>query len=78
MAGSISHSAGSRSRAQSTPGDHPIPITRVEKIDSEPSHGEVPGTEAYEMRKRDAEPDIVRQAGDRPGKLTPSLTLQSD
>jgi len=35
----------------------PIPTTRVERVDDEPSHGEVPGTEAYDMRTADAAPD---------------------
>jgi len=59
-----SHSASSRSRAPSTPGDLPVPITRVEMVESEPSHGEVPGTEAFEIRKGDAEPDVVEQVED--------------
>ncbi|KAM0341734.1 hypothetical protein ACHAPU_009867 [Fusarium lateritium] len=37
----------------------PIPKTRVEKVDDEPSHGEVPGTQAYEMRGQDAMPDEI-------------------
>jgi len=37
----------------------PIPITRVEKVDDEPRHGEVPGTPAYDIRTRDAVPDEV-------------------
>lgn len=37
----------------------PIPITRVERVDDEPAHGEVPGTEAYKMRTQDAVPDEV-------------------
>jgi hypothetical protein len=57
-----------RSRAASNPGDMPIPITKVEKVDSTPSYGEVPGTDAYKMRKGDAEPDIVEEVGDIPGK----------
>ena len=57
-----------RSRASSTPGDRPIPITKVEKVDSKPSFGEVPGTKAFELRKEDAEPDIVEEVGDAPGK----------
>jgi hypothetical protein len=57
-----------RLRAASNPGDRSIPVTKVEKVDSIPSHGEVPGTDAYEMRKGDAEPDIVGQVGDVPGK----------
>jgi len=53
-----------RSRAGSTPGDRPIPKTRVERVDSKPSHGEVPGTEAYEKRAQDAQPDIIEEVGD--------------
>lgn len=37
----------------------PIPKTRVEKVDDLPSHGEVPGTEAYRMREEDAQPDEI-------------------
>lgn len=54
-----------RSRAASNPGDMPIPVT---KVDSVPSHGEGPGTDDYEMRKGDAEPDMVEKVGDIPGK----------
>lgn len=60
---------GSRSRSHSSVGlqDHPstpggtlIPQTLVEKVDPDtPSHGEVPGTPAYEQRKADAVPDSV-------------------
>jgi hypothetical protein len=66
--GERSRSSSTRSRAGSTPGNLPIPITKVEKVDSEPSHGEVPGTKAFELRKEDAEPDIVEEVGDAPGK----------
>ena len=38
-----------------------IPTTIITKVDSEPSHGEVPGTEAFEKRKEDAEPDVVEK-----------------
>lgn len=61
-----------RSRAGSTPGDLPIPTTKVEKVDSTPSHGEVPGTEAYEVRGGDAEPDVVEIVGDTSGKKSHS------
>jgi len=37
----------------------PIPITRVERVDDQPSYGEVPGTEAYKKRTQDAVPDEV-------------------
>lgn len=65
--GSRSRSNSTRSRANSTPGDLPIPTTRVERVDSEPRHGEVPGTEAYEVRKGDAKPDEEVEVGDVPG-----------
>lgn len=43
-----------------TPGGTPIPKTVVEKVDpSQPGHGDVPGTAAYEMRTADAKPDEV-------------------
>lgn len=68
--GSRSPSISTRSRANSTPGDLPIPITRVERVDSAPRHGEVPGTEAYDKRKGDAKPDEEVEVGDvaSPGK----------
>ncbi|KAK4692156.1 hypothetical protein P7C71_g4996, partial [Lecanoromycetidae sp. Uapishka_2] len=45
----------------------PIPTTVITKVDSEPSHGEVPGTDAFEIRKGDAKPDIVEKKGDVSG-----------
>ena len=36
-----------------------VPTTRVEKVDDEPSHGQVPGTAAYDMRTQDAVPDEI-------------------
>lgn len=42
----------------------PIPKTRIEKIDSSPSHGEIPGTEAYKMREADAQPDEIAVEND--------------
>ncbi|KAI9876874.1 MAG: hypothetical protein M1830_005417 [Pleopsidium flavum] len=59
----------SLSRPGGTPGDLPIPTTVVSKVDTEPSYGEVPGTDAYDMRKGDAEPDIVEEKGDIPGMM---------
>jgi hypothetical protein len=65
-----------RARAASNPGDMPIPVTKVEKVDSKPSHGQVPGKDAYEMRKGDAEPDIAEEVGDIPGKNRISYEFQ--
>ncbi|KAJ5174887.1 uncharacterized protein N7482_000764 [Penicillium canariense] len=63
--------AGSQDRP-STPGGSPIPRTIVEKVDPEsPSHGEIPGTEAYEKREADAVPDIVTRASDSDSSLPP-------
>jgi hypothetical protein len=36
-----------------------VPKTRVEKVDDEPSYGEVPGTAAYDKRIGDAAPDEI-------------------
>ncbi|KAF9762597.1 hypothetical protein IL306_003362 [Fusarium sp. DS 682] len=47
------------SGAESPKISSPIPKTRVEKVDDQPSHGEVPGTQAYEMRGQDAQPDEI-------------------
>ena len=46
----------------------PVPKTVVTKVDGKPSHGEVPGTEAHEIRKADAEPDAIEKKGDVSGK----------
>ncbi len=64
---SRSSTLGGRDRALSgsprpgTPGGSPIPKTVVEKVDFKPSHGEVEGTEAKEIRRADAQPDEVRE-----------------
>lgn len=50
------------SDAQSAPRSanaSPLPKLRIEKVNNEPSYGEVPGTEAYKMREGDAEPDEI-------------------
>lgn len=57
-----------RSRAASNAGDIPAPLTKVEKVNSVPSHGEVPGTDTHKMRKGDAGPDMVEEVGDILGK----------
>lgn len=61
----------------------PIPRTRIEKVDNEPSHGEVPGTEAHQKREEDAKPDEIAVAPDStsPGQdqqsPTSELSLES-
>ena len=48
-----------------SPGDSSIPRTMVEKVDPDlPSHGEIPGTEAFEKRQADAVPDFVKSTSD--------------
>ena len=42
---------------QGTAAGVPIPTTRVERVDDEPSHGEVPGTAAHDIRSQDAVAD---------------------
>ena len=41
-----------------------IPRTVVTRVDSTPAHGEVPGTEAFDMRLEDAKPDVVEKKSD--------------
>jgi len=65
--GELSRSSSIRSRSGSTPGDRPIPKTKVERVDTKPAHGEVPGTKAYALRREDAKPDIVEEVEDVPG-----------
>ena len=74
---------GQRSRSTSrvsasdrpyTPGGTQIPLTVVEKIDPDaPSHGDVPGTLAHDLRAADAKPDVVLKAPQPPEK-TPEGT----
>jgi hypothetical protein len=45
--------------ALASPQGPAVPMTRVEKVDDEPRHGQVPGTDAYEKRTQDAVPDEV-------------------
>ncbi|OIW34959.1 hypothetical protein CONLIGDRAFT_32266 [Coniochaeta ligniaria NRRL 30616] len=64
------HYSDAQSGANSPVPKSPIPKTRVEKVDDEPSYGEVPGTEAYKMREGDAEPDEIA--------IIPDLSLKTD
>ncbi|KAF1943556.1 hypothetical protein EJ02DRAFT_502067 [Clathrospora elynae] len=56
----------------------PIPITRVERVDDEPAHGEVPGTDAYKMRTLDAVPDEVEIVPDGSRSRSASRVSASD
>lgn len=49
-----------------------VPITRVEKTDTQPSHGEVPGTAAYDKRTQDAVPDELEIIPEGEGRKSPS------
>ena len=60
-AGRTSSSEDAKSAVSS---DIPIPKTVITKVDSDPSHGEVPGTDAFDMRKGDAKPDLIEKKGD--------------
>lgn len=62
-----------------SPGQSPVPKTRVEKVDDEPSYGQVPGTDAYQKREEDAEPDeiaIVEDAQSHKASAPPSPNSQ--
>lgn len=79
---------GSRSRSTSTSGQQqrpmtpssPIPRTVVEKVDlDQPSHGDIPGTSAYELRRADAVPDIVVKASESDAAPIPeSVSILTD
>ncbi|CAD0101113.1 unnamed protein product [Aureobasidium mustum] len=55
-----------------------IPVTRVEKVDDEPRHGEVPGTEAYNIRSQDAVPDEIEIVPDGTRSRSTSRVSESD
>lgn len=46
----------------------PVPRTVITRVDSEPAHGEVPGTKAAAVRAADAEPDVLEKQADVPSK----------
>ena len=60
--------SGSASQSQGpTSPSVPVPRMVVTRLDSKPAHGEVPGTEAYEIRKADAVPDVLEKKADVTG-----------
>ncbi|KAM3425676.1 hypothetical protein BST61_g7617 [Cercospora zeina] len=65
---------GHHTPSQDYPPQSPIPITRVERVDDEPAHGEVPGTPAYSLRTQDAVPDEIEIVPE--GRRSRSATLQ--
>lgn len=54
-----SASEGEQSHRLSASATASTPITRVERVDDRPAHGEVPGTAAYALRTQDAVPDEI-------------------
>ena len=64
-------------RGGSISADTPIPTTVITKVDSKPSHGEIPGTDAFDMRKGDAKPDVVEKKGDVSGERRSLLLVLS-
>lgn len=50
----------------------PIPRTVITRVDSKPSYGEIPGTDAYNIRTEDAVPDVIEKKGGVTGKLNTS------
>lgn len=60
------HDSALEANTHGNSNDVQFPKTLLTRIDSEPSHGQVPGTKAYNVRKGDAVPDVVVK-GDVPG-----------
>lgn len=56
----------------------PVPTTRVERVDDDPSYGEVPGTPAYKLRTQDAVPDEVEVVPDGQRSRSTSRLSESD
>ncbi|PSK53795.1 Peptidyl-prolyl cis-trans isomerase-like 4 [Elsinoe australis] len=71
-------SEGQGGRSRSGTASSPIPVTRVERVDDEPRHGEVPGTSAYNMRTQDAVPDEVEIVPDGMRSRSASRLSESD
>ncbi|EKG18158.1 hypothetical protein MPH_04547 [Macrophomina phaseolina MS6] len=70
-------SASGRPSTPLSPGGTPIPKTVVERVDDKPSHGEVPGTVAYEQHRADAIPDVILKVPEPP-KGSPTASDRSD
>lgn len=51
------------------PSNVSVPETIISRVDSEPVHGEVPGTEAYKKRALDAAPDLMEKKSDESGNF---------
>ena len=58
------HDASLQDLSGAASSEVPIPTTIVTRVDSKPAHGEVPGTDAHEIRQGDAKPDIIETKGD--------------
>jgi hypothetical protein len=69
--------ADAQSYPNSTSLASPVPKTRVERVDDEPAYGEVPGTQAYQLREGDAAPDeiaVIPEQNDADAAPEPSST----
>lgn len=55
----------------------PVPRTRVQRVDDQPAHGEVPGTDAHRLREGDAKPDEIAIISDDTPKPSPSPSLEN-
>ncbi|KAF2155255.1 hypothetical protein K461DRAFT_311538 [Myriangium duriaei CBS 260.36] len=62
-----------RSRSNSN-----VPVTRVERVDDNPSYGEVPGTHAYKLRTQDAVPDEIEIVPEGARSRSASRLSESD
>ncbi|PNY28655.1 Uncharacterized protein TCAP_01423 [Tolypocladium capitatum] len=52
--------------------------TRIEKVDNEPSHGEIPSTEAYKKREEDPESDEITVMPDEDTQTPNSRSSESE
>ncbi|KAF4462866.1 hypothetical protein FALBO_10304 [Fusarium albosuccineum] len=66
-----------QSDAASSKISSPVPKTRVERVDDQPSYGEIPGTQAYAMREQDAQPDEIAIAPEESKSQDSSSTVSA-
>ncbi|PHH83641.1 hypothetical protein CDD82_6087 [Ophiocordyceps australis] len=55
-----------------------VPIASIEKCDSEPLCGQVPATAAYNMDRRDAQPELASAVADESNQTTPFTTINNE
>lgn len=72
------HFSDAKSAPVSPARSSPVLRTRIEKVDDEPSRGQVPGSEAHRQREEDVKPDEIALAADSTSPGRDQAPLASD